>query len=67
MSKYANFTTIINNVQVDVRATVYEGEIDEFTVYVGGVIVTEILNENIVKELQQKALYEVSNETTILE
>lgn len=66
MSKYANFTTTVNDVQVDVEATVYDGEIDEFTVYIGDVIVTEILSDTIKDKLQQEALNEVSDEMIAL-
>lgn len=61
-SKYANFDTTINGVDVTVEAEIYDGEIDEFTVYVGDIIVNEILKDSVIDELQQKALYEVSDE-----
>ena len=67
MSKYANFTTTINDVQLNVKATVYGGEIDEFTVYIGDIIVTEILSDSIIDKLQQKAFYVVSNEITFVD
>lgn len=66
MSKYANFDTTINDVDVRVEAEIYDGEIDEFTVYVGDVIVTEILSDAVKDELRQKALYEVSDEMRLL-
>lgn len=65
-SKYANFDTTINGVDVNVQAEIYDGEIDEFTVYVGDIIVNEILSDAVRDELQQKALYEVSDEMTLL-
>ena len=61
-SRYANFDTTINGVDVTVEAEVYDGEIDEFTVYVRDIIVNEILKDSVIDELQQKALYEVSDE-----
>ena len=65
-SKYANFDTTINGVDVNVQAEIYDGEIDEFTVYVGDIIVNEILSDAVIDELKQKALYEVSDEMTLL-
>ena len=65
-SKYANFDTTINGVDVNVQAEIYDGEIDEFTVYVGDIIVNEILSDAVREELQQKALYEVSDEMRLL-
>ncbi len=62
MTRYANFDTTINGVEVSVEATIYDGEIDEFIVYVGDIIVNEILSDAVRDELQQKALYEVSDE-----
>lgn len=62
MTRYANFDTTINNVEVTVEATIYDGEIDEFIVYVGDIIVNEILSDAVREELQQKALYEASDE-----
>lgn len=65
-SKYANFDTTINDVDVTVEATIYDGEIDEFIVYVGDIIVNEILKDSVIDELQQQALYEVSDEMIAL-
>lgn len=65
-SKYANFDTTINGVDVNVEAEIYDGEIDEFTVYVGDIIVNEILSDAVIDKLQQEALYEVSDEMTLL-
>lgn len=62
MSKHANFTTTVNDVEFEVEAEIYDGEIDEFTVYIGDVIVTEVLRDTVIDELRQKALYEVSDE-----
>ena len=62
-SRYANFETTINDVEVTVEATIYDGEIDEFIVYVGDIIVNEILSDAVREELQQQALYEASDET----
>lgn len=60
-SRRASFTTVINDVELEVDATVYDGEIDEFTVYVGDTIVTEVLSDTVIEKLQQEALYEVSD------
>ena len=65
-SKYANFDTTINGVDVNVQAEIYDGEIDEFTVYVGDIIVNEIISDAVRAELQQKALYEASDEMRLL-
>lgn len=65
-SRYVNFDTTINSVDVNVEATVYDGEIDEFTVYVGDIIVNEILSDSVIDKLQQEALYEASDEMTLL-
>lgn len=62
MTRYANFDTTINDVEVTVEATIYDGEIDEFIVYVGDIIVNEILSDAVREELQQRALYEASDE-----
>lgn len=66
MTRYANFDTTINGVEVSVEATIYDGEIDEFIVYVGDIIVNEILSDAVRDELQQKALYEASDEMRLL-
>ncbi|MBO5843498.1 MAG: hypothetical protein J6Q96_01360 [Bacteroidales bacterium] len=60
-SRRASFTSVINDVELEVDATVYDGEIDEFTVYVGDTIVTEVLSDTVIEKLQQEALYEVSD------
>lgn len=60
-SRRASFTTVINDIELEVEATVYDGEIDEFTVYVGDTIVTEVLSDTVIEKLQQEALYEVSD------
>lgn len=65
-SKYANFDSTINGVTVNVEATIYDDEIDEFTVYAGDIIITEILSDAVIDKLQQEALYEVSDEMTLL-
>ena len=66
ISRYANFDTTINDVDVTVEATIYDGEIDEFIVYVGDIIVNEILSDVVRDELQQRALYEASDEMRLL-
>lgn len=66
MSNYANFETTINDVDVTVEATFYDGEIDEFIVYVGDIIVNEILSDVVREELQERAFYEASNEMRLL-
>lgn len=60
-SRKASFTTVVNDVELDVEATVYDGEIDEFTVYVGNTIVTEVLSDTVVEKLQERVLDEVSD------
>ena len=60
-SRRASFTSVINDVELEVDATVYDGEIDEFTVYVGDTIVTEVLSDTVIEKHQQEALYEVSD------
>ena len=60
-SRRDSFTSVINDVELEVDSTVYEGEIDEFTVYVGDTIVTEVLSDTVIEKLQQEALYEVSD------
>ena len=60
-SRKASFTTVVNDVELDVEATVYDGEIDEFTVYVGNTIVTEVLSDTVVEKLQEEVLDEVSD------
>ena len=65
-SKYANFDTTINGVDVNVQAEIYDGEIDEFTVYVGDIIVNEIISDAVRAELQERALYEASDEMRLL-
>ena len=60
-SRTASFTTVVNDVEFDVEATVYDGEIDEFTVYVGSVIVTEVLSDTVVDKLKEKVLEDVSD------
>ena len=66
MNRTANFDTTVNDVPVTVEASVYDGEIDEFTVYAGDIIITEILSDTVIDELKQKALYEVSDEMIAL-
>ena len=61
-SKYVDFDTIINGVEVRVEAEIYDNEIDEFIVYVGDIIVNEILSDAVRDELQERALYEASDE-----
>lgn len=60
-SRNASFTTVVNDVELDVEATVYDGEIDEFTVYVGNTIVTEVLSDTVVDKLKEKVLEDVSD------
>lgn len=66
MTRYVNFDTTINGVDVNVEATIYDGEIDEFIVCVGDIIVNEILSDAVRDELQEKALYEASDEMRLL-
>lgn len=66
ISRYANFDTTINDVDVTVEATIYDGEIDEFIVYVGDIIVNEILSDAVREELRERALYEASDEMRLL-
>ena len=66
ISKYVDFDTIINGVDVRVEAEIYDGEIDEFTVYIGNIIVNEILSDAVRDELQEQALYEASDEMRLL-
>ena len=61
-SKRVKFTADIRNVELEVEAVVYDGEIDEFTVYVGNTIVTEVLDEDVVGELEDQAIYHASDE-----
>lgn len=60
-SRNAKFTTVVNDVELDVDATVYDGEIDEFTVYVGDTIVTEVLSDTVIKKLKEQVFDEVSD------
>ena len=66
ISKYVDFDTIINGVDVRVEAEIYDGEIDEFTVYIGNIIVNEIVSDAVRDELQEQALYEASDEMRLL-
>ena len=65
-SKYASFTTTVNDVEFEVEAEIYDGEIDEFTVYIGDVIVTEVLSDSVIDKLKKEARYEVSDEMIAL-
>lgn len=60
-SRIASFTTVVNDVELNVKATVYDGEIDEFTVYVGDTIVTEVLSDTVVDILKEQVLDDVSD------
>lgn len=50
-----DFTTTIYGVQVDIEATTYAGEIDDFTVYTGNVDITELLSDKVVDILKERA------------
>lgn len=65
-SKRVNFTSRIEDVDLDVEAVIYDGEIDEFTVQIGDVIVTELLKESVIDKLYDEAFYEASDEMTLL-
>lgn len=67
MLKYTEFDKTIHDVDVTVKASIDEdGEFDEFTVYVGDTIVTEILDDNVIDQLKEDALHEVSNDNIAL-
>lgn len=61
-SERVEFTSTYEDVDLEVEAVIYDGEIDEFTVSIGNTIVTELLREDIVDKLMSQALYEASDE-----
>lgn len=63
MIRKADFETTIYDVKLEVKATVEDGEIDEFTVYAGDVIITEIISDDVRDKLQHEVLQEVSDVT----
>lgn len=50
------FEQSVNSIPLEIHAVVYDGKIDEFTVYASGVIVTEILSDAISDNLKQEVL-----------
>lgn len=61
-SERVSFSETIEDVELEVEAVIYDGEIDEFTVSIGDNIVTEILSDSVIEKLQEKAFYEASDE-----
>ena len=55
-SERVSFTSKIEGVDLQVKAVIFDGEIDEFTVYIGDNIVTELLKDNLVKQLYNKLI-----------
>lgn len=62
MSICSNFRTTIYDVELDVSAVVYDGEIDEFTVKIGDEIVTELLSDDVIEQIKEEIEYDVSDE-----
>ncbi len=56
------FDCNIYDVDLEVRAVVDDdGYIDELTVYAGGVIITEIIDETVMEQIREKIKYEASD------
>ena len=61
-SERVEFTSTYEDVDLEVEAVIYDGEIDEFTVSIGNIIVTEVLRQDIVDKLYEEALWHASDE-----
>ena len=61
-SERVYFSETIEDVELEVEAIIYDGEIDEFTVSIGDNIVTELLRDSVIEKLQEQAFYEASDE-----
>lgn len=67
MNRYTEFDKTIHGVDVTVKASIDEDcEFDEFTVYVGDAIITEILSDDVVEQLKESASDEVSDDNIAL-
>ncbi len=64
MIRHTEFDKTINDVEMRVVAAVYveDDEFDEFTVYIGDTIVTEVLDQSIIDDLKEEAIENVSDE-----
>ncbi|MBQ9737891.1 MAG: hypothetical protein IJV75_00040 [Alphaproteobacteria bacterium] len=64
MIRHTEFDKTINDVEMRVVAAVYveDDEFDEFTVYIGDTIVTEVLDQSIIDDLKKEAIENVSDE-----
>lgn len=65
MIRHTEFDKTINDVEMRVVAAVYvndDDEFDEFTVYIGDTVVTEVLDQSIIDSLKEEAIENVSDE-----
>lgn len=53
--KTVKFKTIYDSVPLEIYAVLNGDEIDEFTVYAGGVIINEVLSEKVADILKKQA------------
>lgn len=56
------FKTVYDSVPLEVYAVLNGDEFDEFTVYAGGVIINEVLSEDVADILKKQARGEMNNE-----
>ena len=63
MIRHTEFDKTINDVEMRVVAAVYvnDDEFDEFTVYIGDTVVTEVLDQSIIDSLKEEAIENVSD------
>ena len=68
MIKYANFTTQLHNVDLDVSAEVEDNEVDNYEVKISGtdIDITDLLAQTVFEKLDIECINDVSPETAQL-